>query len=534
MRAFRRARRKTRRTLIQWRVLDAHAPAVDARRQGVGPYVAVVAMVGALTALLWIPRHLFEAVNIALLYLLPVLYSAVKWGLRPALFASGLGVMAFDFFFIPPIFSYAVSDVRYLISFAVFLVVAVLTASLASSLQQKTREAERRARMAALLLGISRRMARVNDAAAIGQIVVDHVAETWGVPAAVLLPKNGEGLEVVAESAKPPLMRQVNPTIASWVYHHGQVAGYGTKPRPELLYVPLKSEDTVYGVLCLGDVGSAQGLSSELRLMAEAVAGLAAISVARVKAEEQARLAVLTTESERIRTALMDSLSHELRTPVTAILGAVASLREAWVKLGSDEMEALVATIRDSALRMNRLITNLLGMVRLESGMMRLNRKICDIADVIGVALGQMEEALEGRPVAVNVPEATSPVMVDEVLLAQALVNVLSNAVKYSPDGSPIEIHVEPLPHAVRLSVRDYGIGVDAAEVDKLFEKFYRSPKTKPWPGTGLGLAICQGIVSAHGGRVWAEPATPRGTVIRLEIPRAQAKEANIRDHFGD
>jgi two-component system sensor histidine kinase KdpD len=292
-----------------------------------------------------------------------------------------------------------------------------------------------------------------------------------------------------------------------------------------MLYVPLKSEETVYGVLCLGEYGLSHPFSHEQRAIVEAVAGLAAISVARVEAEAQARTAELTAESERLRTALLDSLSHELRTPVTAILGAIGSLQETRPKLTREDQDLLVATIRDSAMRMNRLITNLLGMVRLESGMMRLNRRPCDIADLIGVALAQLGEALEGRPVLVAMSEDTSDLWVDDVLMEQALVNVLSNAVKYSPEGSPIEIHAERLPQAIRLSIRDYGIGIEADEVDKLFEKFYRSPKARRWPGTGLGLAICQGIVAAHGGRVWAAPGAPQGTVIYIELPCAEPAE---------
>ncbi len=476
-------------------------------------------MVAGLTVLLWIPRHLFEAVNIALLYLLPVLFSAVRWGLYPAFYAAVLGVLAFDYFFIPPIFSYSVSDLRYLVSFAVFLVVATLTAGLASSLQRQTREAQRRERITASLYGLSRQIAMVQNLHDVGQAIVHHVGQTFGVPVAMVLPDAEGRLVETSQTDSPPLGRPLNPSVLQWVYRHGTAVGYGGKHRPELLYMPLKTEDTVHGVLCLGEYGLDQPFSPEQRQIIESLCGLAAVSVARVTYETQARIAALTAESERLRTALLDSLSHELRTPVTAIMGAIGSLSDDQIPLSTEDQGELVSTIRDSVMRMNRLITNLLGMVRLESGLLRLNRRPCDVSDMIGVVVHQMRETLGSRPLSISVPDNLPPLVVDEVLLEQALVNVLSNAVKYSPNHSPIHISAIASHCSLRIEIRDFGMGIDREDKEKIFEKFYRSAKAQNVPGTGLGLAICQGIAQAHGGRVTATPASPQGTIFALELP---------------
>ncbi len=504
---------------LKWRVLRSRFKAESPSWRNGLSYLMVTAMVAVLTILLWIPRHVFEPVNIALLYLLPVLASAVRWGLWPSIYAGALGLLAFDYFFIPPIFSYTVSDLRYLISFAVFLMVAMLTAGLASSLQRQTREARRREHLTASLYALSRKMAMVQDINAVVDAVARHVSETFGVPVAMALPNADGSLRVASQPSAPPLVRPLNPDVLQWVYQHGKAVGFGAKHRPELLYVPLKTEDTVHGVMCLGAYGLGQPFSTEQRQIIEALAGLAAVSVARVSYEAEAHLAHQTAESERLRTALLDSLSHELRTPVTAIMGAVGSLIDDQASLSIAGQRELVVTIRDSVMRMNRLITNLLGMVRLESGLLRLNRRPCDVSDVIGVALRQMKEPLEQRPVSVVIPDTMETLVVDEVLIEQALVNVLSNAVKYSPDKSPIHITAIGGLGGLRIEVQDFGIGIEPDEADKLFEKFYRSPKTQQIPGTGLGLAICQGIIRAHGGQVSARPGAPQGTIIALEFP---------------
>ncbi|PSR37426.1 MAG: histidine kinase [Sulfobacillus thermosulfidooxidans] len=486
-------------------------------------YVIATGLVAMLTMGLWLGREALEPVNIGFLYLLPVLFSALRWGLWTALYTALLGVMAFDFFFVPPIFSYAVSDLRYIWAFAVFFVVGAVTATLTTSLQQQAEDARRRARVIASLYELSRRIAAGNNLQEVVAAVTHHVQETLGVAAWVVLP-DGSGRFPGSLTAFLPPRESLNRGVLQWVYQHGEPVGFGQRHKPELLYLPLKTEDTIHGVMCLGEYGHGHQFTDDERQTIEAITGLAAVSVARVQYEEAARKADLMAESERLHAALLDSISHELKTPLTMIMGAVDHLVKERGGL-PDDQRTLLMNVRSGVWRMNRVITNLLGMVRIESGMLRLNCQPCDASDLIGVVLRQLSEVLITHPVSVTIPDDVSPLWVDEILIEQALVNVLSNAAKYSADGSPIEIACQSTDSAITIAVKDWGIGIVPGEEEKLFQKFYRSSSVQHISGTGLGLAICDGIVRAHGGRVVATRNQPTGTIMTIELPRVSEGE---------
>ncbi len=492
-------------------------------------------MVAVLTAMLWEVRFIFEPVNIALLYLIPVLVSAVRWGLWPSFLAAGIGLLAFDYFFVPPIFSYTVGDLAYLISFAVFLAVATLTAGLATQLKQRAREATEREKVTYTLYALSRHVAAVRDVDTALNEITRQSFRTFGLPAAVVLPAAQNMFEIRVQHGFSPSRERsiVEPAILRWVYTHAQMAGYGTRAYSEtsLLYVPLKTETKVHGVLCIGtEHNRGNGFSGEQLRVIEALAGLAAVCIARIHFEEEAQIARVAAESERLRTALLDSISHELRTPLATIMGAITGMIESAHVLSSEDQRELLSTVRDGAMRMNRLVTNLLGMVRLESGMLRLNKHWCDISDMIGVALGEVQDALQHRRVHVSLPDNLPAIYVDDVLLEQVLVNLLSNAIKYSPDGSEIYISAKCDDNVVFIEVRDTGIGIRPEEAERIFEKFYRSDTTRQIPGTGLGLAICKGIVDAHGGNIRAQPAKTGGTIFTIQLP---ADDAEHKENTG-
>ncbi len=524
----------------KWRVLRSHwldwADVPSLRRNGgLAGYATATVLVAVLTVLLWFPRHLFEPVNIGLLYLLPILWSAVRWGLWTSFYAAVLGVMAFDFFFIPPIFSYAVSDLRYLLSFAVFLVVGTVTAGLTTSLQHQAQDAHRRELVITSLYDLSRRIAAVNNVQEVVDAVTRHVSTSFGVAVWVLLPGTAGSLEM-PENAPALGSAGLNSNVLRWVYQHGESVGFGQRHKPELLYIPLKTEDTVHGVMCMGEYGHGRQFSEEQRQAIESLAGLAAVSIARVRYEEAAQQAHLMAESERLHTALLDSISHELRTPLTTMMGAVDHLVDQRASsLSAENRQALLFNVRAGVMRLNRLISNLLGMVRLESGALTLNRQPCDASDLVGVVMRQLHEVLKNHEVSAILPESLEPLMVDDVLIEQALANVVSNAAKYSPEGSAIQIAFIPQSPVMKIEVRDAGIGIRPGEEGKLFEKFYRSPDVQHISGTGLGLAICQGIVMAHGGKAYATRNFPSGTCITLELPwHAEATGAHGEERPDD
>lgn len=464
-----------------------------------------------------------DLVNIALLYLFPVLFSAVRWGRGPSFFAAGMGVLAFDFLFVPPVFSLTVSDLRYLISFLVFLSVAALTSNLASKLRSQIHQAQQREASTAALYALSHKITAISDLDILLNQIVQHVSDTIGAKAAIILPNQlGEQqLEAYSKDGGDWARDESHLSIAAWVNKHNAIAGRGTLTLGESsdLHVPLATDQQVHGVLAV-HVGD-RNLSDmpELIRIIEALSDLVAVAISRVKLANEAKVAQLTAESEKLRTALLDSLSHELRTPLATIIGSVTGLLEGEDVFGPEDRRELLLTTREGATRMNRLVGNLLGMVRIESGMLRLNKQWCGVEDIVGVALTQLNDALLHRKVNIRFAPDLPSVPLDEVLIEQVLINVISNAIKYSPEGSEIVIEADHNQDMLDLTIKDEGAGIASADMERVFEKFYRGNLTKHIPGTGLGLAICKSIVEAHGGHIAAMMNGNRGTAIRIRLP---------------
>nr|WP_145156444.1 ATP-binding protein [Paenibacillus terrae] len=486
-------------------------------------YAGITLLVALMTMVLQPLEVAFDLVNIALIYLFPVLLSAVYWGLGPAFYAAVLSILAFDFFFVPPTLSFTVKDLSYLISFGVYLAVAALTASLAARLKQQLAYSRQRETHTAALYALSRQMSAITDIHSLLDNVTLQVEKTIGTDIAIYMADDRNNLALTHDSAAPGNWGQgdMEQVIASLVFEHGEAAGNGTNTLRDSpgYYLPLRTEDRIYGVLAINLKERRGGISPEQRRLLEALAGLTASAIARVKLSEEAKIAHLTAESERLRTAILDSVSHELRTPLAAIIGSATSLIEGDLLFSAEDRMELLVTVRDGALRMNRLVANLLSMVRVESGMLRLKKNWCDVEDLIGVALSQVKTFQEHRRIKVRIPEYVPMVRGDEVLLEQLLVNVISNAIKYSPDRSEIIIAVTPEEDKLVISVADEGIGLAEEDYDRIFEKFYRSDVARQFTGTGLGLAICKGIAELHGGTIIARPNVPKGTVIAITLP---------------
>ncbi|MDF2726324.1 MAG: sensor histidine kinase KdpD, partial [Paenibacillus sp.] len=289
------------------------------------PYISLTFLIAVLAVVLHPLGPILDLVNIALLFLFPVLLGAVYWGIRPAFFAAVLSVLAFDFYFVPPVSSFSVADLRYLLSFGVYLVVAELTASLSARLKQQLHVAKQREAHTAALYELSRQISAITDIPSLLDNVSRQIAQTIGSEIVVYLPNGTKRLELVHRSAASSGWGEGDgeKTIAKWVYEHGEPAGKGSHTLREApgFYVPLLSEDRVYGVLAVNINESDGEFSAEQRRLLEALAGLAASAIVRVELAEQAKIAHLTAESERLRTAILDSVSHELRTPLATIIG---------------------------------------------------------------------------------------------------------------------------------------------------------------------------------------------------------------------
>ncbi|MCI0182667.1 DUF4118 domain-containing protein [Sulfoacidibacillus ferrooxidans] len=505
------------------------------------PYVLITLALTVLTFVLLKVGLSFQLANIALLFLLPVLFSAVIWGLRPSVYAAAVGVIAFDYFFVPPIFSFSVSDLRYLISFAVFLVVAILTATLASRLRAQVRESKIRELELEGLYDLSRQTTGVSDVDELVEIIVSHVASTLCLPVWIVLPQNEElsvhgSYEVGSEATHVDRKNihvdriPLDLELCRFVLQHGKVAGreMDDYTSDSKRYIPLQTESMTLGVFVVDTTSLHEGLIQQKQRLIDAFVVLSATTIARIRLGKEAQLARLSAESERLRTVLLDSISHELRTPLAGIIGSVTGMIEQERVLSAIDERELLFTIRDSAMRMNRLVTNLLGMVRIESGMLSLQRHVCDIMDILGVVFRQLQDPLTSRTVNVHMQPDLPSLYVDDVLIEQVLVNILSNAVKYSDEGSQIFIDVRVEDDVVVLDICDEGIGISLGDETKVFDKFYRSESAKRIPGTGLGLAICKGIIEAHGGAISAKRRGDYGTQMIIYLPIGEGEESDF------
>ena len=338
----------------------------------------------------------------------------------------------------------------------------------------------------------------------------------------MLLPNENAKLVLLKNSGSNNFLNESELAVATWVFKKGQKAGKGTETlgAAAALYLPLSTEQGVQGVLGISfNESEAQFAPERIRLL-EAFVGLAAMAINRIKLAEQARQALTLVESERLRTALFNSLSHDLRTPLASIIGAVTGLLEdQFVVYSPEAQHDLLQTILNGAERMNRFVSNLLDMARLESGMLKLKQDWCDLQDIIGVAVNRLGETLTNRPLDINVQPGLPLIQADCILIEQVLINLLDNALKYSEQGSKIVVSIQQRGKQLETAVANRGEGIPDTDLSKVFDKFYRLNSPLQVSGTGLGLAICKGIIEAHGGEIWAENNKLGGVTITFTLP---------------
>ncbi len=486
------------------------------------PFLMSVFMMLILTILIAPIRSFLGTINISMLYLLPVLISAARWGRIPAFVTAAMGVVTFDFFFVPPVLTFTVSDFRYLISFMIFLLTGLVTGTLSARLKSQVTYSRQNENRVSTLYSLSKDIAAVDKLENVLESIVRKVADTLDGQVVILLPDEKDKLDLRQSSNSPNFLNQSELAVAVWVYERGQKAGRGTETlgAAEALYLPLSTEQGIQGVLGIRfDETDGQFAPERIRLL-EAFAGLAAVAMNRIKLAEEARQAHTLAESERLRTALFNSLSHDLRTPLASIIGAATGLLEDQNAVYSAEARRdLLQTILQGADRMNRFVNNLLDMARLESGMLKLNKDWCDLQDIIGVAVNRLGTVLAGRRLEINVPPDLPLVQADYVLIEQVLINLLDNAQKYSEPDSTIVISTRRQGRQMEIAVANRGHGIPETDLSKVFDKFYRLSSPLQVSGSGLGLAICKGIVEAHGGSIWAENNDLGGVTITFTLP---------------
>jgi two-component system sensor histidine kinase KdpD len=490
-------------------------------------YGLAILLVG-LGGLLSEVMHRFLApTNLVMIYLLVVMLAALYLGRGPAVVAAVLSVLVFDFFFVPPYLTLAVSQVEYLFTFLALLVVGLLISGLTARVQEQLEATRLRERETAALYTLSRDLAVAADLDSVAQAVTENASETFGREVAVLLPgANGEqSLRLCAPRFGTALDEQ-ELAVATWVFEQGQPAGRGTDfhPGAALRYLPLSTARGLVGVLGVRPAETGRYMTAGQRRLLEAFASVTAVAVERVRLAEAEGQLQLLEATDKLQSALLHSISHDLRTPLVSITGALTTLQEEDMGLDDEARTVLIDTAAEEAGRLNRLVGNLLDMTRLEAGAIKVKREPRDVQDAIGAALQQVAERLGNRPVEIDVPPDLPLVSMDSVLIVHALVNLIENALKYSPPDSPIRICTRVSDGEIAIEVADRGIGIPEEDLARVFEKFFRVQRPDSVTGTGLGLSISKGLVEAHGGRIAAQNRPGGGSIITIALPLSEAE----------
>jgi len=470
---------------------------------------AAAALACSVVALLAAPLHgVLELTNIVMLFLLVVVGVALRHGRGPATLAAFLGVALFDFFFVPPRLSLNVSDVQYVITFGVMLLVALVIGQLTAGLRAQAEAATESERRVRGLYQMSRDLSAALVPQQVAEVGARFLLAEFGARSALLVADDDNRLSIQDGASA-----EVDMAVAQWSFEKGEPAGPGTHtlPASHCLMLPLKAPMRLRGVLAVQLARTAL-LAPEQRQLLETCASLLAISLERLHYIQVAQSSTVQMESERLRNSLLSAISHDLRTPLAALVGLADTLGMTPPPLAAPQAE-VAASIRASALRMNALVSNLLDMARLESGTVQLRLEWLPLEEVLGSALTACAPVLQSRPVEVQLAQDVPLLHLDAALIERVLVNLLENAAKYTPPATPVRIGAETRGDEVLVTVDDDGPGLPPKREDAVFEKFERGSKEAATPGIGLGLAICRAIVEAHGGRIHGENRMEDGRV---------------------
>jgi two-component system sensor histidine kinase KdpD len=487
---------------------------------------ALVACVA--TALIATPlRHYFDLANIVMLFLLTVVLVAVRFGRGPAVAAALINVGLFDFFFVPPEFSFAVTDVQYLLTFVVMLAVGLITGQMTAGLRYQARVASYREERARALYEFARDMSSLLQTDQVVEAATRFIESTFQAKVAILIPDEHDRLQ---QAARPGGALDIDLQVAAqWAYDKSQAAGVGTDtlPSSEFLYLPLRAPMRTRGVLAIRAANRRVLMIPEQKRHLDTFAALVAIALERVHYVEVAQAALIRMESERLRNSLLSALSHDLRTPLASLVGLAEMLELARPELTGSQRETAKA-IAEQAKRMNAMVNNLLDMARIESGEVKLRREWQSVEEVVGSALKAAEPVLAGRHVEVTLPRDLPLVEFDAVLIERVLYNLLENAGKYTPAGTRIQLAAEASDGNLLVTVSDRGPGIPQGQRDAIFEKFTRGSRESATPGVGLGLAIGRAIVEAHRGRIWVEDNPGGGARFRFTLPLGTPPAATV------
>ena len=457
--------------------------------------------------------------NVAIVYLLCVVLVSLRYSYRPALLAAVLSALLLDLAFTQPYWELTVTDPREATTVAVLFVAGLLIASLTKRVREQGTIAQRREAVATLLYAMSQDLADAIGREAIVLVAKRHLQQAFDAPITVLVPSANGALED-ADGASTLEPGSLNRRAAEWAWAQQRSAGRGTETfsNADALFAPLRGSRGKVGAVGVQLRGDRPVDSSQMQLLCTLAAQLGS-ALERAQLAETAQRTQVQVEVERLRSSLLSSVSHDLRTPLGVITGATETLLQHEGLLDSKARRELLESAHEEAERLNRLVGNLLDMTQLTSGTVCPKKEWHPLDEIVGVALNRLERQLAQREVEIVLPLDLPPLPVDAVLVEQVLINLLENAIKYTPPGSALQLSARCVSGAVEIALADRGAGVPGAERLQIFDKFYRIQADPAVGGAGLGLAICRGVVEVHGGHIWVEERDGGGAVFRFTIP---------------
>ncbi len=517
----------------------APALAAASRRPEPAGYLWALAAAALTTWVSVLLVQVFDPANVIMLYLLTVVLVVLRWGRGPGVLASVVSVAAFDFFCVTPQLSMTVADTQYLFTFALMLSVALTISHLTANLRFQARIAQHRERRFQALFEAGRALSSALTAGQIVQDGCERLARVFRARVLILLPDSGERIRLPESGTGGPaaeaFARELDPGIAQWVYDREAPAGLGTDTLPAnpVLYLPLRAPMRTRGVLALAPADRESVVVPEQRRFLETFAAQIALGLERVHYVEVAQDAVVTMEAERLRNSLLAAISHDLRTPLTGLMGLAGTLAAGTA--GSDDRTREAAqVIHDEAVRLTAMVTNLLDMARLQAGGVTLKKAWLPIEEVVGAALRAAAPALAGKTIATEVPADLPLVACDAALMERVLGNLLDNAARFSPPDGVIRIAARVQGKGLVVAVADEGPGLAEGLKDRVFDKFSREDRDHARPGVGLGLAICRAIVEAHGGSIRVSNRPQGGAEFSFTLPLGEPPAIETADQEGE
>lgn len=483
-------------------------------------YLKALLVVSLFTGIARLMLPYFESSNVVMSYMLGIVIIATQYGRGPSILASLLSVAAFDFFFVPPYLTFAVSDTQYLITFGVMLTIALVISTLTTQVKQQAESARQREEKTYALYLMSRELSSSLESDNLFEIGLRHINDVFDSQTAVCLPDDSDQINVVHRGLGRDALWQIDMGVASWVFRNKKIAGAGTDtlPAAEAIYLPLFGYQRVIGVLAVKFRDEGNFVSPDRLHLLETFANQMAIACERADLAQENEKGRLQVRTEQLKNSLLSSVSHDLRTPLATISGAASSIADQSNNLSELDKSNLSKEIYSESVRLSNLVTNLLAATKMESGEVILNKQNYSLEEIIGSAISAFPAGLvEGR-INIEIADSSLEILVDEVLMQQAFVNLIDNALKHTPPTSKITISAKCDSQEVFIVIQDDGPGISDFDKQRVFEKFQKGTTASTY-GSGLGLAIVYAIIHAHGGQIWISDVAGGGAAFNIVIP---------------